>query len=179
MTETLTVPKGQPEPHGTETTDAENAEHGFRASLTLAKNLQSVLVDFIALQLVGKQAHWNIVGANFRDLHLNLDEVVAIARTGADSIAERMRALHATADGRPSVVAEQTALPEFPAGEITTHDAIDLSVSAVETTVATMRKVHDEVDEADPTTADIFHDFIAQLEQQAWFLSAETRTPSD
>ena len=141
--------------------------------------MQSVLVDFIALQLVAKQAHWNIVGPNFRDLHLNLDEVVDIARTGSDSIAERMRALHATADGRPSVVAEQSSLPEFPAGEVTTHDAIDLSVRAVEATVATMRTVHDEVDEADPTTADIFHEFIASLEQQAWFLSAETRSPSN
>ena len=168
-----------PQPAGTKTTDAENAEHGFTASPALAKNMQSVLVDFIALQLVGKQAHWNIVGPNFRDLHLNLDEVVAIARTGSDSIAERMRALHATADGRPTVVAEQSSLPEFPAGEITTHDAINLSVRAVEATVATMRKVHDEVDAADPTTADIFHEFISQLEQQAWFLSAETRTPSN
>ncbi|MDN6123498.1 MAG: DNA starvation/stationary phase protection protein, partial [Brevibacterium sp.] len=88
-----------PQPAGTKTTGAENAEHGFTASPALAKNMQSVLVDFIALQLVGKQAHWNIVGPNFRDLHLNLDEVVAIARTGSDSIAERMRALHATADG--------------------------------------------------------------------------------
>lgn len=168
-----------PQPAGTKTTKAENAEHGFTASPALAENMQSVLVDFIALQLVAKQAHWNIVGPNFRDLHLNLDEVVDIARTGSDSIAERMRALHATADGRPSVVAEQSSLPEFPAGEITTHDAIDLSVRAVEATVATMRKVHDEVDEADPTTADIFHEFISQLEQQAWFLSAETRSPSN
>ena len=47
----------------------------------------------------------------------------------------------------------------------------------MEATVATMRTVHDEVDEADPTTADIFHEFIASLEQQAWFLSAETRSP--
>ncbi|HCG54693.1 MULTISPECIES: DNA starvation/stationary phase protection protein [Brevibacterium] len=170
---------GVPQSAGAKTTKTENAEHGFEASPSLAKNLQTVLVDFIALQLVGKQAHWNVVGPNFRDLHLNLDEVVSIAREGADTIAERMRALHATADGRPAVVAEQTALPEFPAGEVHTHDAIDLAVRAVETTVATMRGVHDEVDEVDPTTADIFHDFIGQLEQQAWFLSAETRQPSN
>ncbi|WP_309132549.1 DNA starvation/stationary phase protection protein [Brevibacterium sp.] len=175
MTDTVKVP----EPKGTSTTERENAERGFTASPSLAKNLQTVLVDFIALQLVAKQAHWNIVGPNFRDLHLNLDEVVDIARAGADEIAERMRALHATADGRPAVVAEQTALPEFPAGEISTHDAIDLTVRAVESTVGTMRQVHDEVDSADPTTADIFHEYISKLEQQAWFLSAETRTPSD
>ncbi|GAA1846780.1 Dps family protein [Brevibacterium marinum] len=173
MTESVTVPQ----PHGSEKTQRENAEGGFVASDALTKNLQGVLVDFIALSLTAKQAHWNIVGPNFRDLHLNLDEVVSIARAGSDTMAERMRALHASPDGRPAVVAEQTSLPVFPDGEITTHDAIDHMVKAVESTVATMRNCHDEVDSADPTTADLFHESIGQLEQQAWFISAETRTP--
>ncbi|ATG55790.1 DNA starvation/stationary phase protection protein [Brachybacterium ginsengisoli] len=162
---------------GAKRTKTENAESGFLAPAALAKNLQAVLVDLTALQLVGKQAHWNIVGPNFRDLHLNLDEVVDIARASADDVAERMRALHATPDGRPAVVAEQTSLPDFPQGEVLTHEAIDLIVAAVEQTTGTIRHVHDEVDEADPTSADILHGILEKLEQQAWFLSAETRTP--
>ena len=173
MTQSVTVP----DPHGSEKTTRENAERGFIASDALTKNLQTVLVDFIALSLTAKQAHWNIVGTNFRDLHLNLDEVTDIARAGSDEIAERMRALHASPDGRPAVIAEQTGLPEFPNGEISTHDAIDHMVASIEATVASMRNTHYEVDSADPTTADIFHSYIAQLEQQAWFISAETRTP--
>ena len=173
MAKTVNVP----EPHGSEKTQRENAEQGFVAPAALTKNLQSVLVDFIALSLTAKQAHWNIVGPNFRDLHLNLDEVVSIARAGSDTMAERMRALHASPDGRPAVVAEQTRLPQFPEGEITIHDAIDHMVKTVEMTVATMRDCHDEVDSTDPTTADLFHEYMAQLEQQAWFISAETRTP--
>lgn len=162
---------------GAKRTKKENAESGFLAPAALAKNLQAVLVDLTALHLVGKQAHWNIVGPNFRDLHLNLDEVVDIARASADDVAERMRALHATPDGRPAVVAEQTSLPDFPQGEVLTHEAIDLIVAAVEQTTGTIRHVHDEVDEADPTSADILHGILEKLEQQAWFLSAETRTP--
>ena len=173
MNETVAVP----EPAGAKRTKKENAESGFLAPAALAKNLQAVLVDLTALHLVGKQAHWNIVGPNFRDLHLNLDEVVAIARDSGDQVAERMRALHATPDARPAVVAEQSSLPEFPQGEVLTHDAIDLMVTAIEATVDTMRTVHDEVDDADPTSADILHGILEQLEQQAWFISAETRTP--
>ena len=60
-----------------------------------------------------------------------------------------------------------------------THDAIDLITASVEATVGTMRSVHDEVDEADPTSADILHGIIEKLEQQAWFISAETRTPKE
>ena len=34
-------------------------------------------MDLIELSLQGKQAHWNVDGHNFRDLHLQLDEIVA------------------------------------------------------------------------------------------------------
>ena len=170
MADTVNVPA----PAGQTTTKLENAEAGFKASKTLSANLQKVLVDFIALELVGKHAHWNIVGPNFRDLHLNLDEVVGIA----DEVAERMRALHASPDGRPAVVAASTTLPESPQGEVLTHDAIKVITASIEAVTGTMREVHDQIDEEDPTSADILHGFIQQLEQQAWFISAETRTPS-
>lgn len=159
------------------TTNLQNAESGFVASDILRDSLQSVLVDLIALSFSGKQVHWNIVGPNFRDLHLNLDEVVDIARDGSDEFAERLRALHATPDGRPSVVAARTSIGQFPQGEVSTHDAIDLIVAAIEATVATMREVHDAVDAEDPTTSDMLHEYTQKLEQQAWFISSETRAP--
>ena len=67
--------------------------HNFTASPELAANLQRVLVDLVELHLQGKQAHWNVIGSNFRDLHLQLDELVDAAREASDTIAERMRAL--------------------------------------------------------------------------------------
>ena len=73
----------------------------FTASAALSDNLQRVLTDLIALELVGKQIHWNIVGPNFRDVHLNLDEVVDIAREGSDEVAERMRAINAARPPSP------------------------------------------------------------------------------
>lgn len=173
--ETVSVPS----PQGSQATKRQHSESGFAAPARLRKSMQMVLVDVINLSLVGKQAHWNIVGPNFRDLHLALDEVVAIAREATDVVAERMRALHAVPDGRVAVVAAQTALDEFPEGEVLTHDAIELVVKAIDTTVTTMREVHDDVDEDDPTTADILHEFMSQLEQQSWMIGAELRTPGD
>ena len=146
----------------------------MKASPTLTNNLQAVLVDLIELHIQGKQAHWNIVGTNFRDLHLQLDEIVDAARQLADDAAERMRALHALPDGRSSTVAESTSLAPFPEGLINTKDAIERIVAALEAAVGTMRKVHDEVDEEDPTSADLLHEFIAKLEQFAWMVNAET-----
>ncbi|MDQ0635361.1 starvation-inducible DNA-binding protein [Arthrobacter pascens] len=146
----------------------------MKASPTLTNNLQAVLADLIELHIQGKQAHWNIVGTNFRDLHLQLDEIVDAARQFADDLAERMRALHSLPDGRSSTVAESTSLAPFPEGLINTRDAIERIVAALEAAVGTMRKVHDEVDEEDPTTADLLHEFIAKLEQYAWMVNAET-----
>ena len=165
-------------PAGAQTTRRQNAEHGFTASKELSGNLQKVLVDLIELAGQGKQAHWNVVGRNFRDTHRILDEIIEAARGFGDEVAERMRALHAIPDGRSRTVSASTSLPEFPAGEVATTDTIDLVTERLEAVVSTMREVHDAVDEEDPTTADILHQIIESLEQFAWMVSAENRTPA-
>ncbi|MBM7463556.1 Dps family protein [Microbacterium dextranolyticum] len=163
---------------GAQLTQEQNAESGFSASQTLSDNLQRVLVDLIELASQGKQAHWNVVGTNFRDTHLQLDEVIEAAREFSDTIAERMRALHALPDGRSDTVAETTTLPEFPSGEVSTIEVIDLITVRLEETVATCRDVHDAVDDEDPTSADILHEILEKLEQFAWMISAENRVPA-
>jgi starvation-inducible DNA-binding protein len=147
----------------------------FEASPELAGNLQRVLVDLIELHLQGKQAHWNVVGTNFRDLHLQLDELVDFARAGSDTIAERLRALDAVPDGRSDTVAATTTLPQFPAYEVATAEAVDLVTARVYATVDTMRAVHDDVDAEDPSTADILHQLIDGLEKLAWLIKSENR----
>ena len=164
--------------HGARLTNEQNAESGFTASKELSENLQKVLVDLLELASQGKQAHWNVIGTNFRDTHLALDEIIDSAREFSDTIAERMRALHALPDGRSDTVAESTTLPEVPQGEIATTEVIDLITARLEDTVATCRGVHDEVDEEDPTSADILHEIIEKLEQYAWMMSAENRRPA-
>src|SRR6195952_2492535 len=126
MTDAITRDVHAPSDSGARKTNRQNAEKGFLASATLTKNLQSVLVDLIELHVQGKQAHWNVVGKNFRDLHLQLDEVVEAAREFSDSVAERMRALHASVDGRTAMVAATTTLDPYPAGENETSAVIDL-----------------------------------------------------
>lgn len=141
----------------------------------MAANLQRVLVDLIELSLQGKQAHWNVVGSNFRDLHLQLDELVDFAREASDTIAERMRALDAVADGRSDTVAATTSLPQFPPYERATFEVVDLVAIRIYAAVATIRAVHDQVDEEDPSTADMLHQLIDGLEKLAWLIKSENR----
>lgn len=145
----------------------------FQASDRLARNLQTVLVDLIELHLQGKQAHWNLVGTNFRDLHLQLDDIVDIAREAADTIAERMRALNAIPDGRSDTVAATTSVPAIAPGLASTAEIVDAITIRTYATVDTVRAVHDEVDASDPSTADLLHSIITDLEKQAWMLKSE------
>ncbi len=149
----------------------------MKASKELGTNMQSVLVDLLELQLQGKQAHWNVVGKNFRDMHRQLDEIIDAARALSDQVAERMRALHVVPDGRSATVVASTSLAPFPSGEVSTTRVVELVTAALDATVATARGVHDQVDEEDPTTADLLHVVIEQLEQFSWMVSAENRDP--
>jgi starvation-inducible DNA-binding protein len=114
-----------------------------------------------------------VIGTNFRDLHLQLDDLVDFARAGSDTIAERMRTLDAVPDGRSDTVATTTTLPEFPAYEHSTTEVVDLVTSRTYAAVGTMRAVHDAVDAEDPSTADLLHALIDGLEKQAWLIKAE------
>jgi starvation-inducible DNA-binding protein len=153
--------------------DAEVRE--FDAPPSLPQNLQRVLVDLIELHLQGKQAHWNLIGTNFRDLHLQLDEIVDTAREASDTIAERMRALNAVPDGRSDTVTASTTLPAIPLAEHNTTDVVNLITTGIYAAVNAIRTVHDDVDAADPSSADLLHQIIDDLEKAAWMLKSENR----
>ncbi|MFF3561772.1 Dps family protein [Streptomyces sp. NPDC002574] len=148
---------------------------GFTASRQMSEALQAILVELVELHLQGKQAHWNLVGHNFRDLHKQLDDIVDDAREASDTIAERMRALHAVPDGRSDTVAATTTLPKFPEGELSVSAVVDFITTRLHAATATMRRLHDGVDAEDPSTADLLHSIIDTLEEHAWMISAENR----
>lgn len=147
----------------------------FVASPVLAGDLQTVLVELLELQSQGKQAHWNVVGPHFRAIHLQLDEIVDAVREYSDTIAERMRALDAVPDGRTRTVANATKLTSFPEGEISVEKAIAVIAERIIAVVNIIRSVHDDVDAADPTSADILHTILESLEKQRWMLASQLR----
>ena len=147
----------------------------FVASPALAADLQAVLVGLLDLQNQGKQAHWNLVGPHFRSVHLELDEVVDAAREYSDTVAERMRALEAVPDGRTRTVANTTTLTSFPEGEVSVERAVAVIAERIIGVVNIIRAVHDDVDQQDPTSADILHTILESLEKQRWMLASQLR----
>jgi starvation-inducible DNA-binding protein len=75
------------------------------------------------------------------------------------------------------VVAATTSVPAAPAGEYSTAETVDMMTNRIYAVVDTIRTVHDEVDFADPTTSDLLHAIIHDLEKHAWMLKSENRKP--
>src|SRR4051812_9421895 len=88
------------------------------ARKTTGTVLQDSLIDMIDLHLSAKQAHWNLTGRNFRSIHLQLDEIVDLARAHADTLAERAVAIGASPDGRARTVAERSRLQQLESGAL-------------------------------------------------------------
>ena len=86
-----------------------------------------------------------------------------------------MRALNAIPDGRSDTVTASTTLPAIPPAELSTTETVDFVTTRVYAAVNTMRTVHDDVDAADPSSADLLHNMIDSLEKAAWMLKSENR----
>jgi starvation-inducible DNA-binding protein len=140
---------------------------------TVSEALQGALVDLVDLSLAAKQIHWNVVGPRFRSIHLQLDEVVASARTHTDTVAERAAALGVPPDGRAGTVASSSGLKTTPAGWIKDADAVGAMVDALGSVITRMRERVEATEKPDPVSQDLFIGITADLEKHHWMFQAE------
>ncbi len=141
----------------------------------VARVLQAALVDLVDLSLQAKQAHWNVIGRSFRSLHLQLDELVTIARTHADVVAERAAALGISPDGRVKTLAHSLQTPQLDPGYL--HDEV-VAGEITQLLLAVVQRFREYVrqtDTPDPVTQDLLIAATQELEQQHWMFQAMTR----
>lgn len=141
---------------------------------TVSEALQGALVDLVDLSLVAKQVHWNVVGPRFRSVHLQLDEVVDVARTHSDTVAERASALGVSPDGRAATVAAGSGIRAVAGGWVKDADAVDTLVAALGAVITRMRQRVTATADADPVSQDIFIGITADLEKHHWMFQAES-----
>jgi starvation-inducible DNA-binding protein len=139
----------------------------------VGKALQGALVDLIDLSLQGKQAHWNLVGHHFRNLHLQLDDVVASARAHSDTVAERAVTLGVNPDGRARTVAEASEIAPLDAGDLQDDKVVVSFVERLGAVVKRMRERVRTTEEPDPVTQDILIAVTADLEKHYWMFQAQ------
>jgi starvation-inducible DNA-binding protein len=135
--------------------------------------LQATLVDIIDLSLIGKQAHWNVIGKNFRSVHLQLDELVTTARNAADQVAERAAALGVTPNGTAKTIAASSGVPAIETGWLKEDQVVTAITSSLGSLITRMRARIDETDQPDLVTQDLLIGITQDLEQAHWMWQAQ------
>ncbi len=135
--------------------------------------LQATLIDLIDLSLIAKQAHWNVVGVNFRSVHLQLDELVITARQYVDDVAERASALGFAPTGLAQTVAADSGLPEYPTGWQSDRDTVERIAATLGTAIERLRPRIDETEKTDLVTQDLLIAVARALEEAHWMWQAQ------
>lgn len=134
-----------------------------------AEHLQPLLENLLALRLDVKQAHWNLQGVHFRDIHLELDELAGELDGWIDEVAERIVAVGHPADGRAATVAKADTAGGFPAGFVGDLAAASTIADGLEA-VAAAGRGRLEALERDLVSQDLVIGVLSGLEKRLWML---------
>ena len=139
----------------------------------LIETLNRHLAETLDLYTQVKQAHWNVKGKEFYQLHLLFDEIAEEVEPFIDLLAERVTLLGGYAKGTARMAAEHSSLPEIPTDINLGRDYIEALVDRFGQYVGPIRIASNDADEiGDPATADLYNDILRVADKRLWFLEA-------
>jgi starvation-inducible DNA-binding protein len=143
----------------------------------LIEILNARLADATDLKSQAKQAHWNVKGIHFFQLHELFDQIATAAEAHTDLIAERATALGGTALGTIRVAAQNSSLAEYPLEITDGRDHVDALSSALADFGKKVRRGIDEADDLhDKDTADLFTEISREIDKLLWFVEAHIQS---
>ncbi|NNC10848.1 DNA starvation/stationary phase protection protein [Planctomonas sp. JC2975] len=137
-----------------------------------AQFLTPVVIELEALVVNGKQAHWNLRGANFIGVHELLDTLVEHAQDWADTAAERIVALGLPIDARIATVAAATKAPALSDGFVQSDKSIAEVIRQIDVALEAVNTAVHELDELDQTSQDVAIEIARGLDKDRWLLFA-------
>lgn len=138
---------------------------------TSGEALQATLYDLAALRYAAHQAHWNVVGSDFYQLHEFFAELYSELDPYIDQVAERRRVLGMPAGGTPEGIAENASVDGAEPSEIGGAEAIDRLLSHW-ATVSPLLYDRIEATADDMPTQDLLIAVTALVDKQMWMLRA-------
>src|SRR5262245_22363588 len=140
----------------------------------LVELLNARLADTFDLYSQVKQAHWNVKGPDFIQLHLLYDTIAESVLAYVDEIAERATALGGLATGTVRMAADATSLDEYPLGGTSGEETVRLVADRLAAYGASVRAAIATADDTlgDIDTADLFTDVSRAIDKHLWFVEA-------
>ena len=146
-----------------------NADVRKRITIILNQTLAATL----DLKTQTKQAHWNVKGMDFYQLHELFDEIASELEEYVDMVAERITALGGTALGTARLAAANSILPEY---NLEAVDGVEHVTALADQFAAYAKHVRTAIDQADDLgdagTADLYTEVSRAIDKRLWFLEA-------
>jgi starvation-inducible DNA-binding protein len=135
--------------------------------------LNQTLATTLDLKTQVKQAHWNVKGINFYQLHQLFDEIATQLEEYIDLIAERVTALGGVAMGTVRIAASQSVLPEYPFDVVDGKDHVIALADRMAPYAKVVRAAINQATELeDANTADLYTEISRTIDKYLWFLEA-------
>jgi starvation-inducible DNA-binding protein len=145
----------------------------LKTRVAMIQLLNARLADAIDLGLQLKQAHWNVKGATFFQLHELFDKLAEESEDFADNLAERCVQLGGTAEGTLQLVAKTTSLEAYPVSPRTGTGHLRAVADGLATFSRAVRAAIDTADKAgDKDSADLFTEISRGADKALWFVEA-------
>lgn len=143
------------------------------ARVELVGLLNARLAETIDLELSAKQAHWNVKGPHFSQLHALFEDAYKEASGWGDLLAERAVALGGIAQGTIASVASKSGLSAFPddaVGETPYLNAYTDALAAFSKRLREAIVTAERLDDA--ATADVFTEVVRASDKRLWMVEA-------
>ena len=151
----------------------EPAQPLYNEALAKVDLLNQQLADTFDLYSQTKQAHWNVKGTDFYQLHLLFDSLAGGVLEFVDTIAERATSLGGVALGTARMAADNSSLKEYPVDAVDGRSHLEAVAARFAAVANSTRAAIDTADEAgDADTADLLTGVSRGLDKALWFLEA-------
>ncbi len=130
------------------------------------------LSDLYLLLIKTKKYHWDVVGPQFRTLHMLWEEHYEALTISIDAVAERIRALGGYPLGTAAGFIQNGSIKEHPQDLPSANEMVTRLVSDHEQIIRNLREHIDQCGESfhDEGTADFLTGLMEQHEEMAWML---------